>query len=232
MKRLATALAALLLGAAPVLAGSYTAAPVDPIVPMPPAPPAFNWTGGYVGVFVGALHGNNRWGQNLGASFSTPGDWSRTPAGLMLGYNMQSGGMVYGAELDYTASTLTAVSTGNGGFGCGGPVGCGTDVSRLITLRGRVGFAMDRTLIYGTAGFARANVRGYNPGTATVTGDGSRSGWSAGLGIEHALTDRFTIRAEYLHTDLGRMPLPSACAVNCFTDVSFGQMRLGGAFRF
>jgi len=60
MKRFASALAALLLGTAPALSGSYTPVPVDPVVPTPMPVPAFNWTGGYAGFHFGTLSARHR----------------------------------------------------------------------------------------------------------------------------------------------------------------------------
>ena len=86
------------------------------------------------------------------------------------------------------------------------------------TVRGRLGYAWDRTLVYATGGFA------YGAGddrignvafTTPVVGnrDGFRTGWTVGGGVEYALpTDSFlnffksnavTLKVEYLRYDLG-----------------------------
>lgn len=115
----------------------------------------------------------------------------------------------------------------------------------LGTVRGRLGYAFDRVLVYGTGGFAygEGNYKGtFNSAeTYTFTADQNRSdtvsfsskskkmltGYAYGGGIEYALpTDSFlnffkasavTLRAEYLHYDLGHR---SVVATNNLADVS------------
>jgi outer membrane immunogenic protein len=73
------------------------------------------------------------------------------------------------------------------------------------TVRGRVGYAWDRVLFYGTAGGAFA-------GTTTdvcaiqgicVSSSRTRSGWVAGAGLEYAFWDNLSVKLEYLHADFG-----------------------------
>src|ERR1700724_4613155 len=73
------------------------------------------------------------------------------------------------------------------------------------SIAGRLGIAWDRALIYGTAGVA---LTGFNttivdttgfftgvPGT-NATFSNTRAGWTAGGGIEYAVTDNWWVRAE------------------------------------
>jgi len=177
---------------------------------------------------VGMLLGDNFWAERGIPVANTPGDWEGTPWGLTAGYDMQHGSMVYGAALDFTGGTITATSTTGGGFGCGGG-SCFTDVENSVALRGRIGRAHDRTLFYATAGLASAEATGR---TAVVNGSDRLLGWVAGVGIEHAVSDRTTLSLEYLYTDLGRLELPTACVFNCYTDVAYGTLRLGVNIRF
>ena len=93
-------------------------------------------------------------------------------------------------------------------------------------MRGRVGFAFNQVLIYGTGGFAYGDVTRrttyFGPNAAatpffTGTSNGLKTGYAYGGGIEYALpTNSFlsafnffhasavTLKAEYLHYDLGR----------------------------
>ncbi|MCC5989535.1 MAG: porin family protein [Pararhodobacter sp.] len=234
MKKLTTATAALLFSATTALGGTLTYVDPEPVVYTPTPAPAFNWTGGYVGLFGGMVHGSNYWETPAGSE-SDPDDWSGTPWGLMLGYNMQRNGMVFGGEFDITGRTISAASTTSATFGCNVGGECFTDVDRLMSLRARVGVAQDRTMFYGTAGVAFGRVTGTSidgAGDTVVHGQENRTGWAAGIGLEHAVNDRFTVRGEYIHTNLGSTALPDDCGVDCFTDVSFGVIRLGGAFRF
>ncbi|MCW1932542.1 outer membrane protein [Pararhodobacter zhoushanensis] len=208
--------------------------PTEPVYqpPMTVAAPiaTYDWGGAYVGVTIASPTGDNVWSERSIGATAEPGDWSGHPWGVTFGYDMQSGPMVYGAAFDYSGSTLTANGATSGTFGCSASNVCSTEVSDVYNLRGRIGRAFDRTLVYGTLGFAS----GAATGTATVaTGSDRLNGWVAGLGVEHALTTSFSVNLEYLHTDLGRLELPGGgCSVDCFTDVAYGQVRLGANFRF
>jgi outer membrane immunogenic protein len=83
-------------------------------------------------------------------------------------------------------------------------------------LRGRVGFAVDRALLYGTGGLAVANVKYADHTSDGVplmnSGDATRAGWTAGGGIEWALNGNWTVKAEYLHVDLGNVSYNNVCS--------------------
>jgi len=190
----------------------------------------YNWTGGYAGIRLGTPFGDNNWAERGVGAESTPGSWDGTTWGLTGGYDVQSGALVYGGALDYTGGEIMASSPQSLGFGCPGG-SCETYVENAMALRGRVGWAMDRTLFYATAGLATAEARANFVGGATLGAD-RLNGWTAGLGVEHAVTDSFSLSAEYLFTDLGRLEIPASCGTDCFTDVSYGRIRLGANFRF
>ena len=57
------------------------------------------------------------------------------------------------------------------------------------TVRGRLGYAFDRFLAFGTGGFAYSN---------------NGTGYAVGGGLEYALTNNITIRGEYLYVNLDR----------------------------
>ena len=60
------------------------------------------------------------------------------------------------------------------------------------TVRGRVGYAFDRALFYGTGGFAYGGGGGRDFGLPNSSSDDFRTGWVAGGGVEYALpTDSF-----------------------------------------
>ena len=82
----------------------------------------------------------------------------------------------------------------------------------LGTARGRVGLAAGRSLFYGTGGvaFGRVkheythNVFNEAPGSAqTFAATDTLVGWTAGVGWEFMLNQHWTVKAEYLHVDLG-----------------------------
>jgi outer membrane immunogenic protein len=78
-----------------------------------------------------------------------------------------------------------------------------------MTVRGRLGFTVvPATMIYGTGGFAagRVNNQSPNPNAMGEFPDDhkTKSGWTAGGGIEHMFTPNWTAKAEALYVDLGR----------------------------
>lgn len=70
---------------------------------------------------------------------------------------------------------------------------------------GRLGYALDRTLIYGTAGvvISKMDFNSTYQEAFSFTGSNKHVGWTAGLGVEHALTDNWTVKAEYSYLDFG-----------------------------
>ncbi len=122
-------------------------------------------------------------------------------------------------------------------------------VDWLGTLRGRIGYSFDRVFVYGTGGLAFGNVKVSgvqvvnfdcnrdcggtlvtDPATATAGWAGSASktkfGWAAGLGAEFQVSQNWTMKAEWLHYDLGSVSYDNsdvdALAVNFVTLTGFG----------
>jgi outer membrane immunogenic protein len=184
-----------------------------------PAPPPFSWTGFYVGINAGGALGSSSWtGAAAGpvSSFSMDG----AMAGVQLGGNYQFGQFVLGAEGDIDWQNLRGASASGG---CAPAIigGCATASNYLGTIRGRAGFAADRALFYVTGGAAFTNVK---PSTGALTyGGGSEFGWTAGGGVEYAITDNWTAKVEYLYANFEK----ATCnAGNC----SAGNAAFAGGF--
>jgi outer membrane immunogenic protein len=147
---------------------------------------AYDWSGFYLGA-----QGAYSWNQTtvLGSDLDIDGG----SFGGHAGYNFQSGNIVYGIENDF-----------NYNFGESDDAHLEWDASA----RGRVGYALDRTLFFATAGAAAAG------GKVDVSGvgkkDGILIGWTAGGGIEHAVTDKILVRGEYRHSDFGEKDFGSS----------------------
>jgi outer membrane immunogenic protein len=82
------------------------------------------------------------------------------------------------------------------------------ELTWFSTLRGRLGYAIDRRLAYATGGLAVANISSsfeFNNDFPVYAGSGSstRYGWTAGGGLEYGFGDNWTARIEYLYIDLG-----------------------------
>jgi outer membrane immunogenic protein len=204
----------------------------------PPLPPAvYNWTGFYLGINGGYGTGNSNWSDGpVGTTGSFP--ISGYLIGGTVGVNYQIGPYVFGIEADGDWTNLQ----GNSGLTCGAisavvppPDGCQTQSQWLATVRGRVGYAFDRILIYGTAGGAFGNIQtGLNPPS---TFDNSvEAGWTVGAGLEFAFAQNWTAKVEYLFVDLpnGACTTVGNCGGAAGSIVSFNEnvIRAGVNFKF
>jgi outer membrane immunogenic protein len=174
--------------------------------PLPPPPtkapvlvPAYNWTGFYLGINGGYGFGRSTWG-GLPASFDVKGG----VVGGQLGYNWQFGQFVYGVEGDGDWTDLRGTAHR---ADCN--LECQTRNDFLATARGRLGIAADRWLPYVTGGLAVGDIKATVPGLNGI--DKTKSGWTAGGGLEFALSGNWTAKAEYLYVDLGH----AGCSVDC-----------------
>ena len=197
MKRILIASALALATAAPALAADLPA-PAGPPPRAPvayiPAAPAFSWTGVYVGLNGGWGFGQTTWTPPVGTigSFSTNGGMF----GGTLGSNYQIGQFVVGGEGDIDWQNLRG-ATASGLCAPAIVGGCATSSNWIATLRARAGFAADRALFYVTGGGAFTDIK---PSTGALTfGSGTEPGWTAGGGVEYAMTDNWTAKIEYLY---------------------------------
>ena len=196
--------------------------------PAPYLPPLFTWTGFYAGLNAGYGFGNDGTATTVGQvaiNNSTVADGAR-PAnvglrpegfigGAQIGYNWQTGAFVSGIEADiqYTDFTdnVNAVTIGRAFPGVRNNI-FEQKLEYLGTVRARLGYAWDRTLVYGTGGLAYGGVNNsatfFGPLPANIlqfTG-GQKStevGYAVGGGIEQAFWQNVTLRAEYLYYNLG-----------------------------
>jgi outer membrane immunogenic protein len=186
------------------------------------AAPVYNWTGFYIGVNCGAASHEattndlNLWGGLGTPPYVSPWFKSNTTSatfGGQAGYSWQMNYFVIGLEADvsYIGASQTFVPPENlVAAGCSNCFASATnELTWLSTFRGRGGFAVDRIFIYGTAGVAFGQVNNswgwdnVRPFTNSFSVSETRAGFVAGGGIEAMLTPNVSLRAEYLHVDLG-----------------------------
>lgn len=174
-------------GTVALMAGAASAADIVTYDPAP-SPGAYqpyqqgaDWTGPYAGITAG--YG---WGQGTG-------DPDGLLGGVYGGYNFQTHpNVVLGIEGD---ATITGKDGTSGSHEISNPWNA--------TLRGRAGYTHGQTMVYGTAGLAAGGVKAEDKSSDTETG----VGWTAGVGLEHILTETMTGRVELRHTDLGTVDL-------------------------
>jgi outer membrane immunogenic protein len=170
----------------------------------PPPPPVFNWTGFYIGAHVG-----------YGWTYHWPGLPAEPDGifgGLQVGYNWQiSRNWVVGIEADIAA---TDISANVGGFD--------SSLDYIGTVRGRVGYAWDRTLLYVTGGYAY--------GDNNINGSSNtHDGWVIGAGVEWAFAPNWSAKLEYLHIELDSKFYPS---IGSAQDLETNLVKLGVNYRF
>jgi outer membrane immunogenic protein len=149
----------------------------------------FSWSGLYVGTHVGYAWSETDWQDALTPGLSSNHTGSGWLAGGQIGYNIQVRRLVFGAEADASGAWVDGTtSCTTRGFNCG------HSYNWLASIRGRAGIALNgnRTLVYGTAGVAWANIdyMANDAVTGVPLGTGfsqTHTGWLAGAGIEHMI---------------------------------------------
>ena len=117
--------------------------------------------------------------------------------GVHIGYNYQVSQFVFGLEGDVNGS-----SERDSNFSAGLNYSLRENIDASI--RGRVGYAFDRVLIYATGGGAYGSFHtSYNAGGPSDTFNSGRVGWTVGGGLEYAIDNNWSVRAEYRYTDYG-----------------------------
>jgi high affinity Mn2+ porin len=216
-------------------------------------PAAFDWTGFYVGGHFGYATGTSDWSASQGGgapplngsidlfnsydAFKGTGSYF---AGLQAGYNrMLPSHWLLGVEMDFSApntvqgsQTFSSAASGQASY---------TDtVLDFGTLRGRVGYAFERWLVYGTGGVAwtydkleRTQLAGVPVGGNVAIGTTEaallwRWGWAAGAGVEVPIAPNWSAKLEFLATEFGNRQKSFPLASQAFTsDLSMQSVLLG-----
>jgi outer membrane immunogenic protein len=209
----------LALGSGPALAADF---------PLPAAEPArlptiydtngpdTNWAGAYLGLNGGYGLGNSQW--TLGLLGTDVFNTSGFLFGGTVGFNYPISAVLVGLEGDIDWSGLS---------------GSETKSNLLGTARARVGYALDRTLIYVTGGAAFGPVQtGLNPPSAFDTA--TKLGWAAGAGVEFAVFGNWSAKAEYLFVDLAMSSCSTvaSCGSAAGSSVAFTENLVRGGFNY
>ena len=181
-----------------------------PVAPVPAASiPAFSWTGFYLGAHAGGAVAGDFDSVVVGPVGITQSVGGYTVGGTV-GYNYQFGvgsGIVIGVEGDVGYSDIrNNAGVAVPGFG-GGALSASTD-GLSANARGRLGYAFDRVLVYGTGGYAYTDAQ---IGLAAVNAAGvpvlagratyGLDGYTVGGGVEAAFLGNWSAKAEYLYSD-------------------------------
>jgi outer membrane immunogenic protein len=230
-----------------------------------PVVQVFSWTGFYVGVHVGGGWGRKSQSSapfTIGPVAITPGasavDADGWLAGGQVGYNFQGGPGWFGgnwvvgleaqaswSDIDGdTACSSTAAIPGVGAVTLAAT--CRAEVDSLGTIALRYGTAYGRTLIYSKFGAAWSRDK-YSAtpsaaaagilGITSLNGSENRWGWMSGTGIEFALSDNWSAKAEYNYMNLGteRVRLtstPAGAAIDSDIKQRMHVVKFGLNYRF
>jgi outer membrane immunogenic protein len=120
---------------------------------------------------------------------------------VQAGFNWQAGFVVFGAEVQASFADI------DGSTPCLLVFSCRTETEWLLTVAGRLGFAIDRALIYVKGGVAwaesehsaRLRIAGVTIDAGPV--DSDRFGVVLGTGVEFAFTPNWSAKLEYNYID-------------------------------
>lgn len=227
-----TAFAALLL-ASSAIAADLT--PQPPVAPQPVSEPAaFSWSGFYLGAEGGYGWLAGKIPETLITTGATEAA-SGGAAGIFAGFDHQFDNKVvagiegfYGYnwnDTSYTVSSPLPILNGQ-------TVAFGTHWRAGV--EGRLGYAFGRTLVFISGGYAATQLEG----NFSLTGrdyDEVLNGWTAGLGVDHAFTDRVFARLKMTYSDYGNTDLVTkATGVAALSDTKMTQASLtaGIGFKF
>jgi outer membrane immunogenic protein len=201
------------------------------VQPVAYAPPVYNWSGFYVGGHVGGGFADSTW-----SDIATGGNDTFSKGGFLggaqAGVNAQFNWLVVGLEGDFSWTGLK----GSGTDSLGDSINTKTEWTSTVT--GRIGAAFDRLLVYGKGGLAIAEDQSSLTDTVATTSSTSfmRTGWTAGAGLEYALDEHWSARAEYDYLDFGSKALnfntPLLGPVTSNASLNVQEVKAGLNFRF
>jgi len=193
--------------------------------------PLFTWTGFYLGANLGYGWGSGSGTITAGgATGPVSGDGNGIFGGLQAGYNWQAGALVFGVETDFQLSAGEGTLNGS----AGGVTFTGTTKNEWFgTIRGRLGYAVDRWLFYVTGGgaYSHNTLSGTNSLGGAFSSSATGWSWTVGGGIEAALVNNWSVKGEYLYIDSpDKIPVPTGVAVSGSSESHL--FRVGVNYRF
>lgn len=226
-----------------LILGLVSAQAADAIDELPPAPVserfAYDWNGFYIGAHGGIGGGIFDNSYIIETEVGPIGYYVSDRAfggfgGFQVGYNRQfAPNWVGGVEADLSLSGIKAEhSESTEDFSSRYAV----QVDWFGTLRGRLGYAKDNVMFYGTGGAAYGKISysdSDSDGFSEALSD-TNLGWTAGAGIEYGITDNITLKTEYLYVDLGSLKGTNLIFTGdrIEMDTAFHTLKTGLNYRF
>ncbi|HEY6258201.1 MAG TPA: outer membrane beta-barrel protein [Xanthobacteraceae bacterium] len=199
---------AALAAAGPVMAADMTPAPAPVYTKAPAVAPPYDWTGFYIGG-----HATYSWSHSEGQTTDTANGFLFAPgSGNTSGFH--GGGQIgfdYMMPSRIVLGVVADVSSGghNSNTFVGPHVTVTGEGKTTATegLRGRLGYAFDTVLLYGTAGWGWSSGTSTRTQVAGIVGNATpgtvesvsvnNSGWRAGAGLDYAFARNWDVFAEY-----------------------------------
>lgn len=187
--------------------------------------PVYNWTGLYIGAHAG-------YGWAGSGDLNGRGGF----VGGQVGYNWQGMGSPWILGVEFDSAWADMGKTQN--FVSGATtVSSSTTIDYTGSLRGRVGYAWDRTMLYATGGLAwMHNKLSVNATSGSFTAGISDSqmhvGGTIGAGLEYALAPNWSAKAEYLYTAYGKSTYFSNISGGASLNADTHTMKAGINYHF
>jgi outer membrane immunogenic protein len=204
---------------------SVSALAADPPLNLLAATPVHNWSGLYVG--GSASYGWGSFNPSTTTEFTPSSYFNFDDAAIVnaagtgarvkktgfvggkhVGYNYQSGQLMVGAEVAFDSFNFTASRSGTAAYSGGSGsfvLNQTVNTEWLFMARGRVGWAANNLLFFGTGGVAVTHLK-YNESFSDTFGESGNAsfsktliGWIASCGVEYGITQNWSVGAEYLH---------------------------------
>ncbi len=214
-----------------------------------PATAQVDWTGAYVGahagygwgeanaagpIFYGDTAGTSVLGTLPGFVYGTTGAFGGGEAG----YNWSAAGILIGLQADLSAAHVAGTHTDSVSA-----YSLDQTLNWLSTARVQVGLPYDRLLLFGSAGLAVGGLRAdlhdyYMAGTVNTSHETTSVGFVVGAGVAAALDQHWSVKAEYLHVDLGshrytfNEPAPRWPLIASEGKTTFDTLRVALDYRF
>jgi outer membrane immunogenic protein len=204
-----------------------------PVAPVASAPAAiYSWTGFYIGGHVGAGFGRSSWSDPFTGRNNSFTNGAGFLGGGQVGANYQWNKLVLGVEGDFNWDA----QKGSGSDFLGDAIA--TDTQWTSTVAGRVGAAFNRLLLYGKGGaaFARDHSTFTDLAGNSATSAFTRTGWTAGVGLEYGITQNWSAKLEFDYLSFGFQPMnfttatPTMYASN--SSLSVQEIKAGINFHF
>jgi outer membrane autotransporter protein len=199
-----------------------------------PLPARLPWTGFYIGGNIGGAWSTSTLSDNH-TNVSFDRDNNGFIGGVQIGYNYQIRNLVLGVEWDFDWTSID--TSGNVNIpGIVGPLHASADTEWITTLAGRVGLALDRTLVYIKVGGGwvrnEASITQLTTGVSVSTSNTSGA-WLVGGGIEYAIAPNWTAKFEYDFLGLSDKTLPGFAATRALElERDMQQVKVGINYKF